>query len=114
MKLLDLQCHKGHKLPYLSSHAYIFIMHLVRDGRVKLFFESSRVRVISKYFRVESSRVESPVFPSRVKSSQIIFSIISFSVYFDKNINKFFMTHYSVPSFYARKNKNSSTEDKMT
>ena len=62
-----------------------------QDGRVKPFFESSR------------------------ESSQIIFSIISFSVYFDKNINKFFMTHYLVPSFYiTKKNKNSPTKDKMT
>jgi hypothetical protein len=61
-----------------------------------------------------SSRVESPVFPSRVKSSQTIFSIISFSVYFDKNIHKFFMTHYPVRSFYTQKNKNSPTGDKIT
>ncbi len=73
-------------------------------------------RVESESFRntFESSRVESPVFPSRVKSSQIIFSIISFSVYFDKNIHKFFMTHYPVRSFYTQKNKNSPTGDKIT
>jgi hypothetical protein len=57
---------------------------------------SSRVRVISKRFRVESS-----VFPSRVKSSQIILSTICV-----KNFhNRFFMTYCPVPSFYTGKLK---------
>jgi hypothetical protein len=85
---------------------------IYRDGRVEPFFESSRVRVISKYFRVESSRVTSVSESSQVESNY--FFIISFSVYFDKTINKFFMTHYPVPSFYTQKNKNSPTKDKMT
>ena len=72
----------------------VFIINSVnkdkhRDGRVKPFLESSRVRVISQRVRVESSRVtdvsessrvESPMFSSRVESSQNIFAKFSFSV----------------------------------
>ncbi len=53
-----------------------------RDGRVKPFFESSRVESSTFSNRVESSQVESPAFSSRVESSQDIFAIFSFSVYF--------------------------------
>jgi hypothetical protein len=44
-----------------------------RDGRVQPFFESSRVRVIFQWLRVESSQVTSLVESSRVESSQNIF-----------------------------------------
>jgi hypothetical protein len=96
-----LPCEEGDQ-PYIDKY-YLFTFRPTVQGWVN-----------QAIFRVESSRVESPVFPSRFKSSQIIFSIISFSVYFDKSINKFFMTHYPVHIFYSQKNNNSPTEDKMT
>jgi hypothetical protein len=51
-----------------------------RDGRVKPFFESSRVRVISKYFRVESSRVIGVSESSQVESN-IFFHYFIFSLF---------------------------------
>ncbi len=67
---------------------------------------SSRVESESFQNAFESSGVESSVFPSRVKSSQIIHSIICV-----KNFhNKFFTTHYLVPTFLYTKIKNSATQ----
>jgi hypothetical protein len=76
-----------------------------------------RVESSPSHFEILSSRVESSRVTSVSESSQVesnYFFIISFSVYFDKIINKFFMTHYPVPSFYTQKNKNRPTKDKMT
>jgi hypothetical protein len=62
-----------------------------RDGRVKPFFESSRVRVILKRFRVESSYFY----------HFLVFLFISI-----KNVNnKFFMIRSLLPSFYAQKDR---------
>ncbi len=62
-------------------------------------------RVESESFEntFESIRVELSVFPSRVKSSQIFFSLFHFLFISIESINKYFMTNYPVPSFYTQK-----------